>query len=180
VPDPLIDLAQEIAAETGRLVPTPNPEGPTTGALALFVLRDPGATPTSGANATGILDPYVNRDPTAVRARRLLETAKIDPAVCLWWNAVPYHLGYDGPIKDHDRLRGARYLREFVRRCERLRVVVAMGDGARSVCQEAWRGVEGLPPLIATWHPMTRGRGGAARQAELVRDIRRAAQLIRR
>lgn len=89
--DPLIGLAQGIARETGRYVPTPNPDGPTTSAKLLFVLRDPGATPTSGANETGVLDPYLNRDPSAARMRAALGAASIDPNVCVWWNASPYH-----------------------------------------------------------------------------------------
>lgn len=47
--DALVEFTRRIAAETGRGVPTPNPRGPTTRALALFVLRDPGATEISGA-----------------------------------------------------------------------------------------------------------------------------------
>jgi hypothetical protein len=100
VADPLIELARRVAAETGQHVPTPNPSGPTVDALALFVLRDPGSTPTSGANATGLLDPFVNTDRSALRTRRLLAQAGIDGSVCVWWNAVPYHLGYSGAIRD--------------------------------------------------------------------------------
>lgn len=81
--DALIDFARRIAKQTGRAVPTPNPKGPTTRALALFVLRDPGATETSGANETGVLDPYLNRDPTSLRQQNALQKAKIDLGVCV-------------------------------------------------------------------------------------------------
>jgi hypothetical protein len=57
VPGALIDFVRRIAAESCRIVPKPDPADPTTLALALFVLRDPGATETSAANETGVLDP---------------------------------------------------------------------------------------------------------------------------
>ena len=180
VANPLIDLARRIERETGRSVPSPNPEGPTTGALCLFVLRDPGANESSGANETGVLDPYVNRDPTSDRQRKALRVAGIDPGVCVWWNASPYHLGYKGEIRDADRIRGARYLQEFLGLCPNLRVVVAMGPPAHPVCQHVWEGEEShLPPLILTWHPMIYGAGWKERQAKLTEDLREAARLIR-
>jgi hypothetical protein len=180
VPDALVDFARAIAAATGREVPTPNPNGPTTRALALFVLRDPGATATSGANETGVLDPYVNRDPTSTRQQRALREAAIDPGVCVWWNASPYHLGYNGKIKDADCANGARYLRELVGLCPSLRVVVAMGDGAHAVATLAWRDNETeLPPLIQAPHPMIYGRGWEERRADLAARLLEAARLIR-
>lgn len=144
------------------------------------MLRDPGATPTSGANETGVLDPFLNRDRTAIRTQRLLHTAGIDPHVCVWWNASPYHLGYRGPMRAHDFAIGVRSLRKFISYCTDLCVVVAMGDDAWPVCSQVWEAEtqRGLPRLIRTWHPMTRGRGGAARQAELAADVREAARVI--
>jgi hypothetical protein len=178
--DPLISYARSIAAETGRYVPSPNPSGPTTRALALFVLRDPGATETSGANETGLLDPYTNRDPTSARQRRALEVAGIDPRVCVWWNAVPYHLAYKGPVRDADAAAGARYLRGFVDLCPALRVVVAMGDGAQTVAARAWAdGSRALPPLLMSPHPMIYGRGARERMAALAQTLEKTARLIR-
>ncbi len=79
--DPLLTLMRKIKTENaGRSFPIPNPKGPLSHALALFVLNDPGATEDSGANETGFLDPYLNRDRTAVKSRKLLEVAHIDPA----------------------------------------------------------------------------------------------------
>lgn len=180
VSDALIAFARRIAAETGRGVPTPNPDGPTTRALALFVLRDPGATKMSGANETGVLDPYLNRDPTSVRQQNALRNANIDPRVCVWWNASPYHLGYKGKIRDGDCVNGARYLREFVQFCPKLRVVVAMGDGAQAVAALAWQGAKTeFPPLILAPHPMIYGRGWAERKADLAEKLLHAARLIR-
>jgi hypothetical protein len=180
VPDPLIAFARRIARETGRPVPTPNPNGPTTRSLALFVLRDPGATEVSGANETGVLDPYENDDPTSARQRSALRGAGIDPSVCVWWNASPYHVGYKGELHEPDIARGARYLREFVALCPDLRVVVAMGSGAHSVATRAWPfpGSVDLAQPILSPHPMIYGRGGAERRAQLKADLRRAAKLI--
>jgi hypothetical protein len=178
--EPLLRLARRIEADTGKSVPTPNPDGPGTRARCLFVLRDPGATSKSGANETGILDPFLNRDPTSGRQRRYLIEAGIDPGVCLWWNASPYHLGYSGAILDVDARRGARYLSEFVTRCPDLRVVVAMGPPSQAVCRMAWQGREHtMPPLLLTWHPMTRGKGGERRVQELKDVLRQASLLIR-
>lgn len=180
MPDALIDFALRIAAETGRRVPTPNPDGPTTRALALFVLRDPGATETSGANETGVLDPYLNRDPTAVRTQKALRHAEIDPGVCVWWNASPYHLGYKTPIRESDCAAGARYLDTFMSLCPDLRVVVAMGADSHTVCAQAWHeSKRGLPPLILSPHPVIYGRGWAERTADLAEKLRDAARLIR-
>jgi hypothetical protein len=178
-PDPLVALARRIARETGRQVPEPNSDGPTTRALVLFVLRDPGATETSGANETGVLDPYLNRDPTSTRQQRALGVAGIDPSVCVWWNASPYHLGYKGPIKDADCAAGARYLREFVALCPHLRVVVAMGEPAHAVATRASRGTGArLPTLIRAPHPMIYGRGATDRQARLTATLADVARLI--
>lgn len=178
--DPLIDFARRIAAETRRAVPTPNPKGPTTRALVLFLLRDPGATEWSGANATGVLDPYVNSDLTSLRQRKALRAANIDPRVCVWWNGSPYHLAYKGPMSDEDCVNGARYLRRFLGLCPDLRVVVAMGGGAQAVAALTWRGSEReLPPLISAPHPMIYGRGWEERQAELATKLRQTAQLLR-
>lgn len=180
VSDRLIDLARRIAKETGREVPTPNPRGPTTHALCLFVLRDPGATPVSGANETGVLDPYLNRDPTSVRQQNALARAGIDPGVCVWWNASPYHLGYKGKLRPADCAIGARHLREFVMLCDRLRVVVAMGSPAHDVAGRVWGDSHaGLPPLVLAPHPMIYGRGWAERQT-VDAKLREAARLIRR
>ena len=177
--DALVEFARAIAAATGRGVPTPNPDGPTTRALALFVLRDPGATEDSGANETGVLDPYLNNDPTSLRQRNALRDAKIDHRACVWWNASPYHLGYKGSLHPGDCANGARYLREFVSLCPDLRVVVGMGPPAHPVCTQAWGGSRTkLPPLILTWHPMIYGRGWAERKAKLDEDLREAASLI--
>ncbi len=177
---PLIDFARQIAAETGRGVPTPNPAGPTTRALALFVLRDPGATATSGANETGVLDPFRNSDPTALRTQKALRAAQIDPKVCVWWNASSYHLGYKGALNERDSAYGARCLRTFVGLCPDLRVVVAMGTDAQAVCARAWRNPpQPLPPLVLAPHPMIYGRGWAERRAELAERLRDAARLIR-
>jgi hypothetical protein len=160
-------------------VPTPNPNGPTTRANVLFVLRDPGATQTSGANESGILDPYLNRDPTSGRQQQALREAGIDPRVCLWWNASPYHLGYRGIIEPADATDGAHYLREFVRLCPDLRVVVAMGDSARTVARLAWQGSESeLPRLVLAPHPMIYGRGAARRKAELAARLAEATRLL--
>ena len=176
----LIGLACKIGIEVDRGVPTPNPDGPGTDALCLFVLRDPGATSTSGANETGILDPFVNRDPTSIRQRRHLAQAQIDPKVCLWWNASPYHLGYPGEIRHVDARRGVRYLREFIALCPDLRVVVAMGQPSQTVCRMAWQGQgHAMPPLLLTWHPMTRGKGGERRLEELRTTLRQVALLVR-
>ena len=178
--DRLIAFARRVARETGKPVPTPNPRGPTTRALALFLLRDPGATATSGANETGILDPYMTCDLTSTRQRNALAKAGIDPRVCVWWNASPYHLGYTGKLRPEDVRMGASYLRRFVNQCPDLRVVVAMGDEARAVARRVWQDAGGqLPPLLLSWHPMTRGRGGAERQVELAADLQKAAKLIR-
>ena len=177
---PLIDFAQNIAKETGRPVPTPNPRGPGTSALCLFVLRDPGASEASGANETGLLDPYLNRDPTSVRQQTALRRAEIDPGVCVWWNASPYHLGYKGPLRPPDCDNGVRYLRDFVGLCSRLQVVVAMGPPAHDIALRAWSGAEAtLPPLVLAPHPMIYGRGWAERQADLDAKLRHAAHLIR-
>lgn len=180
MPDPLIVLARRIAKETGHPVPTPNPHGPTTRSLALFVLRDPGATEASGANETGVLDPYENDDPTSARQRSALREAGIDPSVCVWWNASPYHLGCKGDLHEPDVARGARFLREFVALCPDLRVVVAMGGGAQAVAVRSWPfpGRADLPPPVLAPHPMIYGRGGAERSAQLKADLRRAAKLI--
>jgi len=178
--EPLVRLARRIEADTGKSVPIPNPDGPGTSARCLFVLRDPGATSTSGANETGILDPFINRDMTSGRQRRYLAEVGIDPGVCLWWNASPYHLGYSGEILDVDARRGAGYLREFVAHCPDLRVVVAMGAPSQAVCRMVWQGREGtMPPLLLTWHPMTHGKGGERRVQELKDVLRDAALLIR-
>ena len=178
--DPLVNLARRIARETDRQVPTPNPEGPTTRALALFVLRDPGATATSGANETNVLDPFLNRDPTSVRQQAALRDAKLDPDVCVWWNASPYHLGYTGMIRDDDCASGALNLREFVNLCPDLRVVVAMGAGAEAVARRAWSdSAPGSPRLIFAPHPMIYGRGGAERTVRLAACLHEAAELLR-
>jgi hypothetical protein len=178
--DPLIAFAREIARRTGRRVPTPNPDGPTTRALVLFVLRDPGATETSGANETGVLDPYLNLDPTSMRQREALRKAGIDRGLCVWWNASPYHLDYGGTIKPADAADGARYLREFIRLCPRLRVVVAMGASAHAVVRLAWQASEpDLLPLFLAPHPMIYGRGAAQREAELAARLAEAARLLR-
>ena len=140
--DPLVALARRLArkAGPGRPVPTPNPDGPTTKALALFVLIDPGATLDSGASKTGITDPFVNDDPTAKRTQRLVRAAKIDPAACVWWNASPYHLGYrpNKRLRPADHEFGVYALRQVLERCRDLRVVVAMGEPAWPVVNEVW------------------------------------------
>jgi hypothetical protein len=115
-----------------------------------------------------------------MRQRRALEAAKIDPGVCVWWNAVPYHLGYKGEIAERDRANGVRYLLGFVSRCSELRVVVAMGAGARSVATRAWRqGGDALPPLILTPHPMIYGRNARERIAELAEQLQEVTRLVR-
>jgi hypothetical protein len=136
--DPLLNLVQRIRRETGRNIPTPNPNGPLSRARALFVLRDPGATETSGANETGILDPYVNCDCTSRRQRTALRKANINPAVCVWWNASPYHLGYRGTMSDTDCAMGSKYLGDFVRCCRNLRILAAMGLTLKRL--RRWRG----------------------------------------
>ncbi len=144
------------------------------------MLRDPGATEDSGANATGVLDPFENNDPSAGRMRNALREARIDPSVCVWWNASPYHLGYKGDLREPDVARGARYLREFIALCPDLKVVVAMGGGAHAVATPAWpfpNRNDLARPILAP-HPMIYGRGGADRSAQLNADLRRAAKLI--
>lgn len=179
VADALIDFAHDIASKTGRGVPTPNPDGPTTRALALFVLRDPGVDAESGANKTGLLDPYTNDDRTSLSQRKHLSAAKIDPGVGVWWNASPYHLGYKVEINEADCAAGARYLLGFVARCPDLRVVVAMGRDSRTVCARAWRDAEQeLPRLILTHHPLIYGRDDKKRLAELGEALREVARLI--
>jgi len=177
--DPLIQLAERIARQTGRPVPTPNPDGPTTKALALLILRDPGATPESGANATGVLDPYANSDPTSTRQRNLLRDAGIDPSVCVWWNASPYHLGYKGRIRPEDSRVGARSIRDFVELCPDLRVVIALGEDPYEVCIAAGLSPAGSPRLIKTWHPLTRGRGVHERHAQQRAALAEASDLLR-
>jgi hypothetical protein len=181
VADPLIALARRLARKAGRPVPTPNPNGPTTKALALFVLRDPGATPESGAAKTGVLDPFLNDDRTATRTQRLLAAVRIDPDICVWWNASPYHLGYDRTIRPVDHAFGVAALEQFLALCPDLRVVVAMGEDAWPVVDEVWtKSAARLPPLIKTWHPMTRGRGAAQRLPLQAAALRKAARLIGR
>jgi hypothetical protein len=176
--DPLLEYVRQIAAETGRAMPTPNPEGPLSRARILFVLRDPGATAESGANETGITDPYVNTDPTSARQRNALRKARIDPKICLWWNAVPYHLGYKGAIRESDCVAGVRYLRGFIDCCPELRVVVAMGEGAHDAGRRLLTGRhDKLPPLIFAPHPMIYGRGARERMIELDTRLRETARL---
>lgn len=99
----------------------------------------------------------------------------------MWWNASPYHLGYKGKLQPEDLATGAKYLRDFVKLCSELRVVIAMGPPAHDVAAVAWAGsANELPPLILTPHPMIYGRGFAERQAELDAKLVQAARLIRR
>ena len=176
--DRLLEYVERLAAETGRAMPTPNPEGPLSRGRVLFVLRDPGATPESGANATGITDPFVNSDPTAVRFRKAVLGASIDPQVCVWWNAVPYHLGYKGALRPSDVMTGARYLRGFIECFADLRVLVAMGEGAHDVMRRlAGDGGRTLPPVIYAPHPMIYGRGARERMAELSKKLSEVARL---
>lgn len=154
--DQLLELVRRIEKETGRAIPTPNPNGPLSRALALFVLRDPGATEESGANETGILDPYVNRDPTSSRQQAALQKANIDPRVCIWWNASPYHLGYKGPMRDGDCIMGSRYLGEVVKCCRDLRVVVALGPDAQTVAEVTRLEAEGNAEFPPSSQPHTR------------------------
>ena len=133
-----------------------------------------------GANETGLLDAYLNRGRTSTCQRRALREARIDPDVCVWWNASPYHLGYKGKIHDDDCVRGAHYLRSVLGLCGDLRVLVAMGDSAQAVADLVWRDAkEELPPLIPAPHPLIYGRGALERKAKLATDLRKAARLIR-
>jgi hypothetical protein len=166
----------------GVTFPIPNPKGPLSRALALFVLTDPGATATSGANETGILDPFLNKDPSAKRTQRLLHDAGIDPNVCVWWNASPYHVGGAGGFTEALFERGADWLGSFIECCPHLGVVVAMGDPANEVARRVWRdaGRYSLPPLVTTCHPMMRGRGYWEKAAQREEALKTAARLIRR
>jgi uracil-DNA glycosylase len=178
--DPLLDYVRRLrrsVAKTGHTMPTPNPEGPLSQARVLFVLRDPGATETSGANETGITDPFVNRDPSAIRFCKSIREANIDPTVCVWWNAMPYHLGYSGPLREPDVSAGARYLRGFIERFDDLRVVVAMGKGAHQVMSRLLSEDMELPPVIKTPHPLIYGTGASARMTELRQKLRKVARL---
>jgi hypothetical protein len=182
VPDPVLNLMRTIRRRSGGATfPTPNQKGPLSHALALFVLTDPGATDTSGANETGVLDPFLNNDPSAKRTQKLLRDARIDPRVCVWWNASPYHVGGAGGFTEAHYERGAQWLRSFIEWCPHLRVVVAMGDPAKEVARRVWRdaGRNALPPLVMTCHPVMRGRGYWEKAAQLEEALKAAARLVR-
>jgi Uracil DNA glycosylase superfamily len=179
VADPLLEYVRKLSVETGREMPTPNPHGPLSRARALFVLRDPGATPESGANETGVTDPFVNSDPTSARQRTALREANIDARRCVWWNAVPYHLGYKGQLRPSDVSAGARYLRGFIECFADLRVIVAMGEGAHDVARRLSSGEDNkLPPVVYAPHPMIYGRGAKERTGELRQRLKDVARLL--
>lgn len=108
-----------------------------------------------------------------------MREAGIDPTVCVWWNASPYHLGYSGRIRPTDSRVGAAALREFVALCPDLRVVIALGEHSHEVCDLAGLTTAGSPQLIKTWHPLTRGRGVRERHAQQRAALTEAAAILR-
>ena len=116
-------LIESIRRDMKRRVPNVDPNGPGAHARVLMLLSDPGE---SGALASGYLSPLRNSDPTANNQRRLMREAGLSPAVCVFWNGIPYDLE-QGKANASDKRRGAGYLQRLRSTLQELRVIVADG-----------------------------------------------------
>jgi hypothetical protein len=144
----------------------------------IVILSDPGEL---GALKTKVLSLLANDDQTARNQRQLFAEARLDPAICVFWNAVPWELGRDPKGKNRkpsrtDRTRGAGYLEDMLALYDRQPVVVACGKDAGRVCDEI-----GLEEAIKVCHPAMQGLNRYPQnRPNHVKGLRLAASRARR
>ena len=163
------DLVERIRRDRSAAVPDIDPDGPGLGARVLVVLRDPGRL---GALRTNVLSPLKNHDQTAKNARSLFASAALDPAICVFWNAVPWDLRGAKPTRADVRI-GSSYLRALYDLFESKPVVVACGNEAHAACREA--GLDAIEICHPGMQALNRYPGNRGKHIEGLRD---AAQRV--
>jgi hypothetical protein len=162
---------QRVRRETGRAVPDIDPNGPGTDARVVIILNDPGK---SGALTTKVLS-INNPDRTAHNQQALFAEARLDSSICLFWNAIPWHLG--APSRNPNRAdkdRGAVYLADLLGLFDQEPVVVACGRHAHQVCD-----ILGIDDAIRICHPGDQALNrDPANRANHVKGLREASQRV--
>jgi hypothetical protein len=152
---PIRALVRRIRRETGRSVPDIDPNAPGIDAQVLVILSDPGEL---GALRTRILSPLANNDQTAKNQRQLFTEARLDPAICVFWNAVPCEIARNSKGRarrpnQSEKERGAAYLGELLSFFKPQPVVVACGKDAADACDKI-----DLTAAIKVCHPAMQGQ----------------------
>ena len=173
----ILELIERIRRETGRPVPTIDPDGPGADARVMVVLETPGQL---GAASTGVLSPLKNEDSTASIQRRYMSKAGLNPEVCLFWNAVPWDLGARRKPKAREQRVGGEYLLDMAVLLPKLRAVLLCGRTAQAVGERA--GLTRRIPnveVISVPFPNSLGLYANGGEPAYVEGLRRTVEVLR-
>ena len=126
----------EIAAATGSVVPTADPDGGGVRARVLILLETPSR---AGGYQTGIVS-IDNDDSAAANLWRALSATGLDRRHVLVWNAVPWYVGSPDkirPPRPAEVRAGRIWLLRLVDRLPELSVVICLGRAAASAVSPA-------------------------------------------
>ena len=137
-----------VRTTTYENVPYADPASATAGARVLVLMQDPAGDAEDGSGFVSVH----NNDVTAANLYRVYDRAKLDPAVTLLWNVVPWWVGNPArPPRDplREAVRAGPYLEQFVELLDPVPTeVVLLGRPA----QRAWDRLVrrcGLPAVLA-------------------------------
>jgi uracil-DNA glycosylase len=169
-------LVKRIRHETKRGVPDVNPEGAGSTARVVLVMLTPGPA-KGGAQMTNILSPTTNSDRTAQYLSRLMDEARLDEKICVFWNAIPWALDRRRSPTAAELAQGVGYLREFLGLVPRRRAIVALGDVAHKACRLAGVDAIEVPSTspLAVAPPGTLPNSKSSRWIKVRRGLARAA-----
>lgn len=154
---PLNELADDIADAKGLPrghVPYVDPVCRGVHARALVLLDNP-STKAEAGTGSGLLS-LDNDDRTARNIREAYERHHIDSTDTVGWNVVPFPvINFNGGSTRDERREGAPWLRDFIRRCPNLKIVLLLGNAAK----DGWAlaGLTGSLEVVTSPHPSMRG-----------------------
>ena len=144
----------------------------------LNVLQDPGPrTQTVGGSGFICLE---NDDPTAENMCLFLQSAGIEPARALAWNADPWYINRNPKAEELNE--GARAFGQLVKLLPKLRVLMLNGKAAQNMWKRAQRQGVSLPGgivVIETFHTSSRALLDEGRRGHVQAAFEKAGNVLR-
>ena len=174
------ELVRQIAAATGSVVPTADPDGGGVRARVLILLETPSR---AGGYRTAIVS-IDNDDSAAANLWRALAATGLDRQRVLVWNAVPWYVGTPDKIRAPRpaEIRAGRiWLLRLVDRLPELSVIICLGRAAAAAISPVRSELEarGLVIMEAP-HPSQRAynRSSGATRERIEATLTEAADLV--